>query len=63
VDEVACAEGPGVFHCVGTYVVTGGTGRFAGATGSGTFDGHVTFNPDGSGTFQATYAGNVSVGS
>jgi hypothetical protein len=40
--------------------VTGGTGRFAGATGSGSFDGHVSFNPNGSGSFQATYFGQIS---
>ena len=58
--ENACQEGPGAYHCIGTYTVTGGTGRFAGATGSGGFDGHVSFNPDGSGSFQATYIGQLS---
>lgn len=59
--ENACQEGPGAYHCIGTYTVTGGTGRFAGATGTGRFDGHVQFNPDGSGTFQATYFGRISL--
>jgi len=58
--ENACQEGPGAYHCIGTYTVTGGTGRFAFATGSGGFDGHVSFNPDGSGSFQATYIGQLS---
>ena len=59
--EDACQEGPGAYHCIGTYTVTGGTGRFAGASGTGTFDGHVSFNPDGSGTFRATYFGKIAL--
>ena len=39
-----CPIGPGIHHGVGTYVVTGGTGRFASATGSGVFDGTGNFN-------------------
>jgi hypothetical protein len=39
-----CPIGPGIYHGVGTYVVTGGTGRFASATGSGVFDGTGNFN-------------------
>src|SRR5262245_9161429 len=38
-----CPIAPAIFHGVGTYVVTGGTGRFAGATGSGVFDGTANF--------------------
>jgi hypothetical protein len=58
--ENACQEGLGAYHCIGTYTVTGGTGRFAAATGSGEFDGHVSFKPDGSGSFQAMYIGQLS---
>jgi hypothetical protein len=58
--ENACQEAPGSYHCIGTYTVIGGTGRFAGDRGAGDFDGHVSFNPDGSGTFQASYSGSVS---
>src|SRR5689334_6706895 len=39
-----CPIAPGIYHGVGTYVVTGGTGRFANATGSGAFDGTGNFN-------------------
>jgi hypothetical protein len=39
-----CPIAPGIYHGVGTYVVTGGTGRFANATGSGVFDGTANFN-------------------
>jgi hypothetical protein len=58
--ENACQEGPAAYHCIGSYSVTGGTGRFEHATGTGNFDGHVSFNPDGSGSFQATYFGQIS---
>jgi hypothetical protein len=58
--ENACQEAPGAYHCIGTYTVAGGTGRFVTSTGSGGFDGHVSFNPDGSGSFQATYLGQLS---
>ena len=39
-----CPIAPGIFHGVGTYVVTGGTGRFARATRSGVFDGTANFS-------------------
>jgi hypothetical protein len=43
-DDVACPIGPGVFHGSGNWVVTGGTGRFSGATGHGTLAGQSDFN-------------------
>jgi hypothetical protein len=42
--DVGCPMGPGQFHGIGHWVVTGGTGRFSGATGQGSFDGHSDFN-------------------
>jgi hypothetical protein len=58
--EIACqtTATSGQYRCVGTYSVVGGTGRFAGATGQGTFDGLVSFN---TGKFDATYNGTISV--
>jgi hypothetical protein len=56
--EDACPVATGSFHCTGTYSVTGGTGRFANATGNGVFDGLVDFTQ---GRFQATYSGQISV--
>jgi hypothetical protein len=50
VDDEACPTStPNLYHQHGTYVVTGGTGHFAGATGTGTFDcygdfGHLTYS-------------------
>jgi hypothetical protein len=40
-DGLACpTESPGAFDAVGSWHVVRGTGRFAGVTGQGTFDGH-----------------------
>jgi hypothetical protein len=53
-----CPIAPGIYHGVGTYVVTGGTGRFAGATGSGVFDGTGNFN---TGTIICALNGTISI--
>jgi hypothetical protein len=53
--DVACPMRPGVFHGTGSWVVTGGTGRFSGATGQGTIDGYSDFN-QGLFSFQMTGA-------
>ena len=52
-----CPIAPGIYHGVGTYVVTGGTRRFAGATGSGVFDGTGNFN---TGTIICALNGTIS---
>jgi len=53
-----CPIAPGIYHGVGSYVVTGGTGRFAGATGSGVFDGTGNFN---TGTIICALSGIISI--
>jgi len=53
-----CPIAPGIYHGVGTYIVTGGTGRFAGATGSGVFDGTGNFN---TGTIICALNGTISM--
>ena len=53
-----CPIAPGIYHGVGSYVVTGGTGRFAGATGSGVFDGTGNFN---TGTIICALSGTISM--
>ena len=53
-----CPIAPGIYHGVGTYVVTGGTGRFASATGSGVFDGTGNFN---TGTIICALTGSISI--
>jgi hypothetical protein len=53
-----CPIAPGIYHGVGTYIVTGGTGRFASATGSGVFDGTGNFN---TGTIICALRGTISI--
>ncbi len=53
----ACPVGPGIYQGSGTYVVTGGTGRFVGATGGGAFSGIGNFN---TGTVTCRLEGTIS---
>jgi hypothetical protein len=39
--DVGCITGIGTFHGIGTWTVTGGTGRYRNAVGSGSLDGRV----------------------
>lgn len=55
--DVACPTGPWMFQGTGHWVVTGGTGRFSGATGQGSFDGHSDFNQ---GVFSFQLTGTIS---
>lgn len=48
--------GSGAFHMVGPYEITGGTGRFAGARGGGTYSGLVDLNAE---TVAADIEGSV----
>jgi hypothetical protein len=54
--DVACPTGANQFHGTGQWTVTGGTGRFEGATGQGLADGGADFN---AGTFTMTLTGTV----
>jgi hypothetical protein len=55
--DEGCPTGPNAVHGTGDWTVTGGTGRFAGATGHGTFDGVADFNQ---GTFSFRLTGTIS---
>jgi hypothetical protein len=55
------ADEPGIYDGVSTYHITGGTGRFAGATGEGTFDGRGDFTDPYHLTFTYTFDGTISV--
>jgi hypothetical protein len=57
--DVACPVGPGAFEGSGHWTVTGGTGRFADATGAGTFVGSLDL---GAGSFTITLKGTVALG-
>jgi hypothetical protein len=53
----ACPTAPGVVQASGTYVVTGGTGRFTGASGGGDYVGVADFN---TGRFSCALTGTIS---
>ena len=55
--DQGCPAGPNAVHGTGDWIVTGGTGRFAGATGQGTFVGGADFNQ---GTFSFQLTGTIS---
>ncbi len=55
--ELAVETSPGVYHGTDQWVVTGGTGRFKGATGQGTADTRADLN---SGTFSKQLTGTIS---
>jgi len=55
--EVATEVSAGVFHGVDSWVVIGGTGRFAGATGSGTAETEVDLR---NGTYSKRISGSIT---
>jgi hypothetical protein len=55
--DVGCLISPGLYHGTGTWTVTGGTGRFSGATGQGTLDGTSDVNQ---GKFSIRLTGVIS---
>jgi hypothetical protein len=54
--DVACPQGPGQFQGSGDWTVTGGTGRFKGASGRGSLQGVVDFS---AGTFSISFDGSI----
>jgi hypothetical protein len=56
-NDVSCPTSDGVFHGTGHWVVTGGTGRFSGATGQGASNGGADFNQ---GVFHFQLTGTIS---
>jgi hypothetical protein len=60
-DEPCPVQGePGIYDGVAQYVITGGTGRFVRATGTGTFDGRGDFNKPDDLTFTYSFNGTIS---
>ena len=59
-DTICPTSTPGAFHLTGSFTVTGGTGRFTGASGSGTVSAAVTFTSATSGTFAGTQTGTIT---
>jgi hypothetical protein len=59
----SCQTGPGTGVDTGRYVITGGTGRFTGASGSGAYTTNATYAANmQSGTSITTYSGTISTG-
>ena len=56
----SCPSSPTVFQDTVTFTVTGGTGRFADATGSGTTLTTINITSQTTATFTATITGTVS---
>ena len=55
----ACQSGPSMYVSTGTYTITGGTGRFVGASGSGAFASRID-NP-GFGSISFTDKGTINL--
>ena len=55
--QVATPTSPGVYNGTDHWTVTGGTGRFSGATGSGGGDTHANLNAD---TFTKAATGTIT---
>ncbi len=56
-NQVAVQKSPGIFEASDQWTVAGGTGRFAGATGSGTGVTHIDLNK---GTYSKQLTGTIS---
>ena len=59
-DTICPTSTPNAFQLTGSFVITGGTGRFAHASGSGSVDASVTFTSQTSGTFSGTQTGTIT---
>ena len=59
-DTICPTSTPGAFQLTGSFTVTGGTGRFIDASGSGTVSASVTFTSATSGTFAGTQTGTIT---
>lgn len=59
-DTICPTSTPHAFQLTGSFTVTGGTGRFAHATGSGTVHASIMFTSMTSGTFSGTQTGTIS---
>jgi hypothetical protein len=59
-DTLCPTSTPNVFHLSGAFTVTGGTGRFEGASGSGTVQASIVFLSGTTGTFSGTTVGTIA---
>lgn len=59
-DTICPTSTPNAFTLTGSFTITGGTGRFVSATGSGTVHASITFTSATAGTFSGTQTGTIS---
>jgi hypothetical protein len=59
-DTICPTSTANAFQLTGSFIVTGGTGRFANASGSGTVSASVAFTSTTGGTFSGTQVGTIS---
>jgi hypothetical protein len=59
-DTICPTNAPNAFTLTGSFTVTGGTGRFADASGSGTVQASITFTSATTGTFSGTQTGTIT---
>ena len=59
-DTICPTSTPGTFQLNGSFTVTGGTGRFIHASGSGAVSASVNFTSATSGTFAGTQTGTIT---
>jgi hypothetical protein len=59
-DTICPTTTPNAFTLTGSFTVTGGTGRFANASGSGTVQASITFTSATGGTFSGTQTGTIT---
>jgi hypothetical protein len=57
---LAIPVGPGQFHIAGTWIATGGTGRWNGASGGGIYEGDAAFTGDTTGIGDFAMTGTIS---
>lgn len=63
INETSCPRDPAnptTFDCAGTYTITGGSGRFAKATGTGRWAGVLNFTSPSGGDFRSGMTGTIS---
>jgi len=59
-DTICPTSTPNAFQLTGSFIITGGTGQFKHASGSGTVHASVTFTSTTSGTFSGTQVGTIT---
>src|SRR5713101_8407934 len=59
-DTICPTSSPNAFQLTGSFTITGGIGRFAAASGSGTVQASITFTSATTGTFSGTQTGTIS---